>query len=517
MSPLSVFTRKYIVLFVIAIAVIISVLYFSTASTSPTVATTQVVVGDVTQEVNVTGRVNSLKTVNLSFEIAGRVVSEPRAVASVVKKGDVLARLDSKEIDALRAQAKANLDFERANLVSLKNGSRKEDLAVSEAQVQSARTALSEVEKSVMDKMTIAYSTSDDVIHNTADQFFRNGRTKNPEINFSAGDTSLTIDLPSSRVGIEDLLVDWKVEVGNYSTTTMGGEISATEAHLQKVKSFIDALAKAVNALTPTNTLSQTTLDGWKLALSNARMGVNNSITNMLAVHEKYTAQYQALTVVEQQLALKRAPATPEAISAAEARVAGALSLIASFDAQISKTELTAPFAGVITKQDAKLGQTVAPNIPLVSMMSTGGWKIEVNVPEVEVAKIHIGNDATVTLDAYGPDVSFPAKVMVIDPAETIVEGVATYKVTLYFDTTDERIRSGMTANITITTATHSRVLVVPLRALLLRNNEYTAFALEGKSVKEYPVKIGLQGTDGHVEILDGIHLGQSILATVPK
>lgn len=512
-----VFFREHKIVLLIPVIALLALYYFSTKNNTPNIITTNVVYGDVVQDVSVTGRVNSLESVNLGFEIGGRVVSEPRAVGRVVKKGDVLVRLDSKEIAALRSQAKANLEFERANLVSLKNGSRKEDIAVSEAQVKSAESALVEVEKSVVDKMTIAYSTGDDVVHNTADQFFHNSRTKNPELNFSAGDSSLTIDLPSSRVSIEDLLSSWKVEVGNFSTSTMANDIDATEAHLQKIKIFIDALAKAVNTLTPNNALTQTTIDGWKLALSNARVGVNNSITSMLTVHEKFTAQYQALTVAQQQLALKRAPATPESISAAEARVAGALSSISSFDAQISKTELTAPFAGVITRQDAKLGQTVTPNIPVVSMMSTGGWKIEVNVPEVEVAKIRMGNDATITLDAYGPDVSFPAKVMVIDPAETIVEGVATYKVTLYFDTTDDRIRSGMTANITINTATHSHVLVVPLRTLLLRNNEYIAFALEGKNIKEYPVTIGLQGSDGRVEVLGGLQLGQSILATVPK
>ena len=52
---------------------------------------------------------------------------------------------------------------------------------------------------------------------------------------------------------------------------------------------------------------------------------------------------------------------------------------------------------------------------------------------------------ADVTLDAYGSGVIFQARVDIIDPAETVLDGVPPYKVTLDFVSADPRIRSGMT------------------------------------------------------------------------
>ena len=52
-------------------------------------------------------------------------------------------------------------------------------------------------------------------------------------------------------------------------------------------------------------------------------------------------------------------------------------------------------------------------------------------MPEADIAKVAIGDLASSTLDAYGSYVDFPAQVTMIDPAETVIEGVPTYKVTL--------------------------------------------------------------------------------------
>src|SRR5581483_10901237 len=97
-------------------------------------------------------------------------------------------------------------------------------------------------------------------------------------------------------------------------------------------------------------------------------------------------------------------------------------------------------------------------------------FQIDANIAEADIAKVALGQKATVTLDAYGPDVVFNATVIKIDPAETIVDGVPTYKTTFQFDTPDDRIKSGMTANIDIQGDSHTDVLAVPERAVIDHN-----------------------------------------------
>jgi len=101
--------------------------------------------------------------------------------------------------------------------------------------------------------------------------------------------------------------------------------------------------------------------------------------------------------------------------------------------AQLNKTVLFSPMTGLVTKVDFEIGEIVSPNTPVIHMIFDNQYKIEVNVPEVEIAKIQPRNQATVTLDAYGESIDFNATVALIDPSETIIDGVPTYKTTLFF------------------------------------------------------------------------------------
>jgi HlyD family secretion protein len=149
----------------------------------------------------------------------------------------------------------------------------------------------------------------------------------------------------------------------------------------------------------------------------------------------------------------------------------------------------------------------------MVSLMSDNNFKITANVPEVDVAKLSVGEEADVTLDAYGADVPFNAVVDLIDPAETVIQGVSTYKVTLRFVKKDERIRSGMTANIDIKTAKKEDVLYLPARSVITKDGKkYVKIPNGLTETLETEVTVGLRGSDGSIEILSGLNEGDTIV-----
>lgn len=474
--------------------------------------------GDVVQEVSVTGRVSADAEVDLSFERGGRVVSQPRQIGDQVNEGDVLVRLDTSELSTLRTQAKANLNYETAKLAELKIGTRAEDVSISVAKVESAKTALEDAKSGVFDKLRIAAITGDDVIHNTADQFFKNARSNNPELTLPISDAKLVIDIQSRRVVLEKTLANWSDTVKTWtSMSEPDSAITMTEAHLTQIKDFFDVLARAVNSLQPTSGLTQATIDAWKLSVSGARTANNTALSNTLVSAEKYRSALGAVHVAQDELALKSVGPTIEAISAQEAKVAGVLAVLENYDAQIAKTMLRAPIKGVVTTQDAKFGETVSPNVTVVSLMSEGYFKIETNIPEADVAKIVIGDPARVTLDAYGGDVVFGTVVSTIDPKEIVIEGVSTYKVTLRFKEKDERIRSGMTANIDISTETHKDVLKIPARAVTGRDGKkFVRVLTTDATKKEVPVErevtVSLRGSDGNIEVTNGLTEGERVV-----
>ena len=291
--------------------------------------------------------------------------------------------------------------------------------------------------------------------------------------------------------------------------------VAPAKKNLAEIKTLIDNIAFAVNSLTPSGTLTQTTIDGYKTNISTARTNVNTAITNLSTGDQALRSAEQALTLAQNNLALDEAGSTPEQLAAQEARVAQALAKVKTAQAQFEKTVLRSPIAGIITKKDAKVGEIVGANQTILSVITDQNLEVEVNIPETDISKVTIGDTALITLDAYGDEIEFEAKVVSIDPAATVIEGVPTYKTTLYFIAGDPRIKSGMTANIDILTERRENVLFVPTRAITTEDGKKVARVENAdKTIKEVFVETGLRSSDGRTEIVSGLNEGDRVITS---
>jgi HlyD family secretion protein len=202
-------------------------------------------------------------------------------------------------------------------------------------------------------------------------------------------------------------------------------------------------------------------------------------------------------------------------MSSLKARIQSSLAQIDVARARLAKTVLRAPLDGFVTRQDAEVGEILQPNDPVLSVTSESQYEIEAFVPEVDIAQVSLGYAAELSLDAYGPDEVFLAEVVAIDPAETTIEGVSTYKVILHFSGADERIRPGLTANVDIISAVRASALAVPQRAVNRRNGHSSVQMLEQGAMIERAVQTGIVSWDGYVEILSGLAEGESIVTFI--
>ncbi|MBI2475641.1 MAG: efflux RND transporter periplasmic adaptor subunit [Candidatus Taylorbacteria bacterium] len=218
------------------------------------------------------------------------------------------------------------------------------------------------------------------------------------------------------------------------------------------------------------------------------------------------------MQTAKNELELTKAPATEEALAEALADIGSAEANVKNAQALLLKTYILSPMTGIVTKQEAKIGEIAGANQTLVSVMS-GNFKVEAFVPEVDVAKMAVGNSAAITLDAYGSDIIFPARVVKIDPAETVIDGVSTYKTILEFDKDDVRVRSGLTANTTIESARRENALAIPQRAVYEKGGRKFVRVTRGANrSEERPVETGIRGSNGDVEIVSGLRQGEFVV-----
>lgn len=494
--------------FIIALALVIALgavgaVYMMTRA-HPNASYTLVHAGPITETVESDGSVTAADSLDLSFQIGGRITYAGPAVGSHVTAGTTLASVSTADLMASLEAAKATLAIQQSKLASLKAGARPEDVAVSEAAVSAAQTSLDQANAGVLAAAQDAYIKSDDAIHNKVDQMFSNPRSDSPQFLLSLSDSQATLDIQSERLGIERLLANWQASLAIASNSDTETTAKTARTNLATIGAYLDLVASGLTHAIPNaaySTASIQTLEA-DVALARAAVSADSAALNTADTAEKGAAS--ALATAQSQLALKKAPATAEDITAAEAQVAAAQAQVDAAAAQLAKALIKAPIDGTVTKNDAHTGETAAPGAAVITLNSDKKFRFESYVSEADRGNVAVGQSASVTLDAYRTGSAFAAHVIAVDPAATIENGVPSYKVTLEFDSRDSRIQAGMTGTVAITASHKDAALLVPSSAVITKGSETYVLRKSDGTAALVPVTVGISG-GGMTEILSGL------------
>jgi len=208
------------------------------------------------------------------------------------------------------------------------------------------------------------------------------------------------------------------------------------------------------------------------------------------------------------------------------------------------KARVTAPMSGVVIAKGVELGETVTSGVSsfndgtvMFTVADLESLIIRVNLNEVDIAKVRVGQPVRVTLDAY-PQKIFDGKVRFVAPAATVVDKIKVFEVEVALNQLDESFRTGMSANVEILGESRPHALSIPLEALQRRDGQTVVYrlksgltpkqvdeareALDGRSKfvwlsenwREYfeavPVKAGI-ATLERAEIMAGLRDGDQV------
>ncbi|HZE87589.1 MAG TPA: HlyD family efflux transporter periplasmic adaptor subunit [Methylomirabilota bacterium] len=138
---------------------------------------------------------------------------------------------------------------------------------------------------------------------------------------------------------------------------------------------------------------------------------------------------------------------------------------------------------------------------------------IKAQVSEVDIPNVHVGQKATVTLDAFA-DKTFVGTVTSVDTIGTTSSGVVTYNVYISLVEPPATIQPGMTASVIIQTNRKEDVLQVPTSAIQTTNGTPTVRVLKNGQVTAVPVETGIT-SDSTTEITSGLSEGDTVVTSI--
>lgn len=425
------------------------------AQTAANFQTETVKKGNLTAIVGATGTVRSNQTAVLSWQTSGQIGVILVELDDQVKVDQILAALDKGSLAQNLIMAEADLVTAKRNLENLK------DSQLAQAQAQSAlANAQDALDTAVTRRESKTYARASDAVYEEtyANYIVAKDYARQWEQRYDAVD-----NLPEDDPIRAGALAEW---------AAAKHKLDQAEANLRYIESKPDDV---------------------EIAIADANLAV---------------AQAQYDDALREWNRLKDGP-DPDDIIAAQAR-------IDSIQAAIDSAKLKAPFAGTVTQVISKVGDQVAPGTVSFRIDDFSHRLVDVQIPEVDITRIKIGMPARITFDSISNQ-NYNGVINEVARVGISSAGVVSFTVTIELSDADENVMPGMTAAVNIIVSEIENVLIIPNRAVRIKDGERVVYVLKQGEVfpTAVPITIGAI-SDLQSEVVDGVSEGDVIVLNPP-
>lgn len=464
----------------IVVAVIVSVLwYFFTKSAEDiTIQYGRVRKGSVSQVISGTGQVSATSQVDLKPKVNANVTQVLVGPGDKVVKGQVLFRLDAR--DAYKQVRDAQLSLDQAKIALAKL-------------TQPAETIDVLTLENAIKKSQIAKETQDTTVATAYSNLLNGSLQAIPDVSYTQ-ETAPTIS------GTYLKKAEGQIRIGvnqgtEGSLMTISGLYTGTIQYSSSVGQPIGDTGLYIKFNSPQSYVN------WIIDIPNKRS------TSYLSLYNAYINAQQNRDIANadsdrqiaeytQKLVDLKKGAKDVDIQAQELSVEQRQNALADANNTLSDYTITAPFSGTMASVSAQVGLsavTAASNgATSLGTIVTDQKIAEITLNETDIAKVHLGQAVNITFDALD-GVTATGTVADIDGVGTVTQGVVTYKVKIYFNATDDRIKPSMTVSTDIITNSKDGVLTLPTSAI---KRDSTGYYVESDgSVGSMPGARNGQGT----------------------
>ena len=481
--------------------------------------------GNIVQEISEVGQVKRGEAINLSFQNSGKIESIYIKVGDSVQRNSILGKLDKGQLEIQLTDAKANLALNQSKLDKLLSGSTEEEIQTKQIVIDNAVISLFSAEKSLEDikassenDLSAYYEDALNLLDVTYLKIYNSFTVVDSLlISYFNQNTQEGIKVKAAKNTINTALNNAEIYIEiaknepDYDNTDRA--ISETKDSLDEVYAALNVVREICQTSFYKNIVSsadktflnneRTYINTAQDNLSNAEQNISSTLisneTNIAAAESVVESAKGTLKLTENDLSLLTALPREEDVLLHEAQVNQAKAQVALLEKKIDDTILRSPLSGQIAKIHKREGESASSSDVIILLIPQDPFQIEVDIPEVDIGEIELGDTCKIVLDAF-PTIELSGKIVEIEPAETVISQVVYYKIKVSVETEFDKIRSGMTANVDILVDKKEDVLIIPQRALSYKEGETFVKIPVKDGFEEKQIEIGLSGNSSEVE-----------------
>lgn len=501
--------RRFLVIGCIAVALFIVLVFFFSSRGGLSRTLVPVIADKQQGSIVATGNIEARDDVVLAFEGNGVVADVLYDTGDTVDAGDLIAKLEAGTLLADVEAQRLRVQKEQVRLQSFVGGPEEKDRARIDAGVLVAQQ---QIESSTQVALASAQQIAGEVetiVRTEIDTLFENTLT-DPQL---TSKHASAVDRKSSsqiRGGFETLFSKWRLwsRVGDMPYEQAISTLRQFEADLRETHRGIVVL---YDILLRTRTLSEQNDRDFLLVAS-----VRTTLLKHIVSVSRHTRDV-AVAHAEYKLAQAKsdrdlAGGTEADRLAQTAQVNVEREKLRRLELQLAKTQIRAPFTGMVGEVFVQVGEFVSSGSDAVRLASDGGFDLSVNVTEVDVQAVTVGQQMNARVGAT--DEELVIIVRTVSGTENTIDDVPVYAVT--FDITDEEVSllPGMTVDVYVPSGRSVHSFTIPRAAVQSSRTGNEVSVERNGSIVSVPVIVGLPVGDGMVSVTGDLFESDLVIVT---
>jgi multidrug efflux pump subunit AcrA (membrane-fusion protein) len=367
----------------------------------------------VMDEVQAAGQIELTAIHYVALGVDGVIKNVAVNVGDVVTAGQTLVTLDAIELERELRRAELAVQTQLTNQAQLTQAASVDELAAAQAELAAAEVELADLQAGPSDQEIAAARSS-----------AASAWAKYNEIKAGASDAELTqlvADLKRKEVALAEAQraydnVAWRNDAG---MTSQAADLQTATINYEEAKAaYAEMSAPASNS-------------ELQSALSSAQ-SAQQQLDDLLGQPNAADIESAQAKVATARSNLENLQNGADGLELQEAQLSldSALLDLEEAYSNLDKTTVTAPLAGTVLEVEAKLGQRASRGAVVVSLADTRQLELTIDVADVDISQVSVGQPAAITIDAF-PGQTFSGAVTYMAPASDSESGVVNYPVTI--------------------------------------------------------------------------------------